>query len=251
MQIDRIFRFGEFLRLSLHTKDSVFRCDGATKQISKTVGKKAPSVAMLAFNLFLVLTALFGQIFAFAANPAVSKIAIFGGTGQTGRECVFQALKADHKVVVLARNPAKLLIPPGSGGDQAEKPMESKNLFVIQGDVTDAASVDALFAAHPDISGVIVALGGRTKDVGPTMLTVGTTNIVRSMKAKSKAKRIATVTVIGTGDSEKSAPLKFKLLMYTMMRSIYADKNRQEKIFLDPTGDGHELEYVLFSMRLR
>jgi len=197
---------------------------------------------MLSFNFFVLLTALFGQIVAFAASPSMAKIAVFGGTGQTGRECVYQALKADHKVVVLARNPAKMLIPPGSGGDQAEQPLVDKNLFVIQGDVTDQAAVDAVFAAHPDISGVIVALGGRTKDVGPTMLTDGTRNIVNSMKTKSHAKRIATVTVIGTGDSEKSAPLKFKLLMYTMMRSIYADKNRQEKIFLDPTGEGHELE---------
>ncbi len=74
------------------------------------------------------------------------------------------------------------------------------------------------------------------------MLTDGTTCIVNSMKAKSSAKRIAALTVIGTGDSAKSAPLKFKVLMYTMMRSIFADKNRQEKIFLEPDGAGHDLE---------
>jgi hypothetical protein len=62
------------------------------------------------------------------------------------------------------------------------------------------------------------------------------------MKAKSQAKRIAAITVIGTGDSAKQAPLKFKILMHTVMRSIFADKNRQESIFLDKNGAGHDLE---------
>jgi hypothetical protein len=85
-------------------------------------------------------------------------------------------------------------------------------------------------------------LGGRTKDVGPTLLSDGTNCIVKAMKAKSQAKRIAAITVIGTGDSEKQAPLKFKILMHTVMRGIFADKNRQEKIFLDKNGAGHDLE---------
>lgn len=176
------------------------------------------------------------------SNLNMATIAVFGGTGQTGRECVYQALKSDHKVVVLARDPSKMKIPPGSGGPLADKPLKDKSLFVMQGDVTDQASVDAVFDAHKDISGVIVVLGGRTKDVGPTMLSDGTRCIVNAMKSKSKAKRIAAITVIGAGDSAKQAPLKFKILMHTVMRNIFADKNRQEKIFLDPKGIGHDLE---------
>ena len=200
---------------------------------------------MKLLSIILILGCVF--INALASTPKVcsskATIAVFGGTGQTGRECVYQALKANHKVVVLARDPSKMRIPLGSGGEKlADQPLIHDNLFVLKGDVTDQASVDAVFNEHKDISGVIVALGGKTKDVGPTMLSKGTENIVNAMKSKSAAKRIAAVTVIGTGDSAKQAPWKFKILMHTVMRSIYADKNRQEKIFLDPSGIGHELE---------
>jgi hypothetical protein len=169
-------------------------------------------------------------------------IAIFGGTGQTGRECVYQALKANNKVVVLARNPAKMVVPPGSGGRFADEPLRDKNLLIVQGDVTNQEDVNKVFAVAPEISGVIVALGGKTKDVGPTMLTDGTRNIIRAMREKSKAKRIAVMTSIGAGDSEKQAPLVFKALMFTVMRGIFADKNNQEQLFLSPSGPGRDLE---------
>jgi nucleoside-diphosphate-sugar epimerase len=203
-------------------------------------------------SLFVALVAVAWSLMPVASSNVCksdlgpSTIAIFGGSGQTGRECVYQALKANHKVVVLARDPSKIKIPPGSGGALADQPLIDKNLHIVQGDVTDPATVDAVFDKHKDITGVIVALGGRTKDVGPTMLSRGTQNIVNAMKAKSKAKRISVLTVIGTGDSAGQAPLKFKILMHTVMRSIFADKNRQEKIFLDPAGSGHDLEYVTF-----
>ena len=39
-----------------------------------------------------------------------STVAIFGGTGETGRECVYQTLKSGKKVVVLARDASKMLV---------------------------------------------------------------------------------------------------------------------------------------------
>ena len=69
--------------------------------------------------------------------------------------------------------------------------------LIIKGDVTNKESVDAVFDSDPNITGVIVALGGKTKDVGPTMLSDGTRNIISAMKSRSSAKRIAVVTSIG------------------------------------------------------
>lgn len=246
------------VKLTVFTPLHIGRCKKLQRsQTTSTCAVRLPledyavdSTMKLYCVLALLLVAV-GDVFAFAPQPSyrvcssnlsMATIAVFGGTGQTGRECVYQALKGNHKVVVLARNPSKMLIPPGSGGSLAEKPLIDKNLHMLQGDVTDQASVDHVFAKHPDISGVIVVLGGKTKDVGPTMLSDGTRNIINAMKSKSKAKRIAALTVIGTGDSEKQAPLKFKLLMHTVMRGVFADKNRQEKLFLDPKGPGHDLE---------
>lgn len=161
-----------------------------------------------------------------------------------GLECVFQALSMNKKVVALARNVSKLMVPPGSGGESAGAALDTELLTAFPGSVTNEADVERVFESSPDITSVIVALGGRTKDVGPTMLTEGTRNIVRSMQ-KRNIKRVAVVTSIGTGDSIVQAPWTFKLLMWTVMRSIMADKNNQERLFLGSEGIGSDLEYVI------
>jgi hypothetical protein len=84
-------------------------------------------------------------------------------------------------------------------------------------------------------------LGGRTKAVGPTMLTDGTTNIINSMK-RYGVKRVSLVTSIGCGDSQKKAPWSFWILLNTVMRKTKRDKNNQEKLFTSPEGPGHALE---------
>ena len=84
-----------------------------------------------------------------------------------------------------------------------------------------------MFESSP-IDGVIVALGGKTSDVGDTMLTDGTNNIINAMKEKG-INRLCVVTSIGAGDSEKQAPFFFKILMATAMRKIFVDKNNQEE----------------------
>lgn len=175
---------------------------------------------------------------------SMSTIAVFGGTGLTGRECVYQALNSGHKVLVLARDPTKMLIPKGTGGDRADQPLVNDNLIVLKGDVTNQADVDSVFDTAA-VDSVIVTLGGKTKDVGPTMLSSGTSCIIDAMKRKSNAKRIAVLTAIGAGDSEHQAPLMFKALMYTVMKSIFAEKNKQESLFLNANGPGNDLDYCL------
>eukprot|EP00607_Mallomonas_marina_P010067 CAMPEP_0182418238 /NCGR_PEP_ID=MMETSP1167-20130531/2730_1 /TAXON_ID=2988 /ORGANISM="Mallomonas Sp, Strain CCMP3275" /LENGTH=249 /DNA_ID=CAMNT_0024592365 /DNA_START=164 /DNA_END=913 /DNA_ORIENTATION=+ len=175
----------------------------------------------------------------------MATIAVFGGTGKAGSECVYQALAQGNKVLVLARDPSRMVVPLGSGGEAGGSPLKDPKLTVIQGSVTNPTDVEKIFSSSKDISGVIIALGGKTKDVGPTMLSDGTRNIINAMKQISNLKRVAVITSIGAGDSEKQAPLFFKALMYTAMRGIFADKNRQEELFLSPEGPGHDLEYTI------
>jgi len=171
----------------------------------------------------------------------VNHIAVFGGSGKTGSECVYQALQQGCRVTVLAREPCRVRIPKGSGGANAGTPFSDEKLTIIQGDVTSAADVNKVFAAG-DIGGVVVALGGRTKDVGPTMLTDGTANVIAAMKEHG-TRRVAVVTSIGCGDSAGQAPLFFRVLMSTVMARIFADKNNQEALFLEGPGAG--LEYCI------
>jgi len=107
------------------------------------------------------------------------------------------------------------------------------------GSVTNKADVDALFAGK-GVTGVVVALGGKTSDVGATMLQDGTSNIVATMKAEG-VKRISCVTTIGAGDSMEQAPWAFRLLMMTVMSSIMADKNAQEAVLFAST----DIEYCI------
>ncbi|KAL1520588.1 hypothetical protein AB1Y20_022164 [Prymnesium parvum] len=189
----------------------------------------------------LSLHARRASLLARRAGAPQCALAVFGGTGGTGGEAVYQALARGEAVVTLARDPSRMTIPVGSGGAKAGQPLQDKALTVIQGSVTNKADVDKCFA-NKDITGVIVALGGKTKDVGPTMLQDGTANIIDACLANG-VKRIAVVTTIGAGDSMTQAPWAFRLLMMTVMSSIMADKNKQEELFLN--GPGAELEYCI------
>ena len=160
------------------------------------------------------------------SSLCMKTVAVIGASGLTASECIYQALKDGHKVVGLTRNAANVKIPKGSGGADADKPFNDPNLKIIAGDVTKMSDVKKVF--ENGVDGVIVALGGKTKDVGETMLTDGTKNVIAAMKEKG-VKRLSVVTSIGAGDSENQAPFFFKVLMWTAMKKIFTDKNNQEE----------------------
>jgi len=183
----------------------------------------------------------FVKVSSFSASPSkavassniksqlfMKTIAVIGASGLTASECVYQAIQNGDNVVALTRNPSNLVIPAGSGGSKKGNPLTDPKLTLIGGDVTNPSDVEKVFETEP-IDGVIVALGGKTKDVGETMLTDGTANVIASMK-KRDIKRLSVVTSIGAGDSENQAPFFFKILMMTAMKKIFTDKNNQEEI---------------------
>lgn len=69
-------------------------------------------------------------------------------------------------------------MPAGSGGPAAGKPLTGDKLKVVQGSVVSYDDVTKVFAGG-DVTGVVVALGGKTKDVGLHMLTDGTSNVIK------------------------------------------------------------------------
>lgn len=156
-----------------------------------------------------------------------NSVVVLGGSGATGSEVVLQALERGEEVVTLVRDTSKLKSPRTAAGFTEGAAFNSDKLTVVQGSVTNKADVDKLFAAG-GVTGVVVALGGKTADVGATMLQDGTANTVAAMKANGVSK-ISVVTTIGAGDSMDQAPWAFRLLMMTVMSSIMADKNKQEE----------------------
>jgi len=110
-----------------------------------------------------------------------ARIAVFGASGLLASECIYQSLAAGDTVVGLTRNPANCVIPTGSGGVKAGKPLANPNLTLIAGSASDPGDVAKVFATGP-VDGVIVALGGKTKDVGPTMLADSTKVVLEAME---------------------------------------------------------------------
>ena len=81
--------------------------------------------------LFAVSCAAFSTpVHARGPTRLKANIAIFGGSGKTGSECVYQALKQESKPFVLARDPSKLKVPLGSGGKQGGTPLYDPNVKV-------------------------------------------------------------------------------------------------------------------------
>merc|ERR1719424_968384 len=169
-----------------------------------------------------------------------NSVVVLGGSGGTGSEAVLQALERGEDVVTLVRDKSKLTSPRTAGGFSEGAPFNSDKLTFIQGSVTNKADVDSLFATG-GVTGVVVALGGKTSDVGATMLQDGTANTVAAMKANG-VKKISVVTTIGAGDSMDQAPWAFRLLMMTVMSSIMADKNKQEEVIFSNAAD---LDYCI------
>ena len=187
----------------------------------------------------VALALLSGAASALTRVAPRASIAVFGSTGLTGRECTHQLLERGVAVRALCRTPANVLTPLGSTGKEEE--VTSDKLFKFKGSVDVAADVEKVFEGG-DVEGVIIALGGKTKDVGPTMLTDGSAIIIDAMK-KYDVKRVAVVTSIGAGDSKDQAPFFFKILMNTVMSSIFTDKNNQEALFT--SGPGKDLEWCI------
>lgn len=139
------------------------------------------------------------------------KIAIFGASGGTGLELVTQGLEKGYEVTAFVRDPARL-------------PIEDQKLRVVTGDVFDTESVDQAVKGQ---DAVIISLGGG-RDLKKTMVrTVGTINIIESMK-KLQVGRLAAVTVMGAGESWDTLSRMNKVFFATVLKSAREDHEAQE-----------------------
>lgn len=147
------------------------------------------------------------------------KILVIGATGGTGRHIVRRLLERGDSVRALARKPTDI-------GERHER------LEVVQGDARDLGSVDR---AVQGVDAVVVAFGPRSfkkTDVQETLAR----NLTTAMRAHG-VKRVVNLSAWGAGDSAGSAGLLFGIFRDTVLRHIYADKNRGEAILLDPAFD--------------
>lgn len=143
------------------------------------------------------------------------RVLVIGATGPTGREVLKRAADAGLATTALVRNAARLTTPLPGG------------CAVAQGDVLDPTS---LMAAMTGVSAVVSLLGTPLLFRRVTLLSEGTRNVVEAMR-RSGVTRLLCVTGMGAGDSRGHGGLVYdRLILPTLLRQVYADKDRQEAI---------------------
>jgi putative NADH-flavin reductase len=130
-------------------------------------------------------------------------IAIFGGTGLTGKRVLEKALEQGYKVKALARTPDKLAI-------------SDSKLSIIQGDVLIASDVEKTIEG----TDIVLSLFGHVKGSPEWLQTNGTENIVRAMK-KEGIEKIISLSGGGLPFPEKDKP-KFpdKIIRFIMKIAV-------------------------------
>ena len=137
------------------------------------------------------------------------RIALFGGTGRTGRPFLDQALEAGHDVVASVRTPSKL------GG------LTHDRLTVLEGDVLDASHV----ASVVEGADAVVLTLGPTKGAPKTMMTRAAQNVVGAMK-RHGVRRVVTETGAGVADPKDPGgfgPKVMSTIMGLVAKDLLAD----------------------------
>jgi putative NADH-flavin reductase len=136
------------------------------------------------------------------------RIAVFGGTGPTGRLVIERALSQGDEVVAFARDTTKL-------------PTGNQHLTVVRGQLTDDASIERTIAGA-DL--VISTLGPRARQKGQP-IAAGMSKIVAAMRRQGVRRMVITSTA-SASDPLDRAQLKFRLLVgviRTFARDAYED----------------------------
>jgi putative NADH-flavin reductase len=152
------------------------------------------------------------------------RILIIGATGGLGRQLVTQALERTYAVTALVREPSRLEI-------------DHPQLTIIQGDVLDYGSVDAVMQ---DQEAVLSALGHKRYLYPTRILSDGTRHILRAMETHGVS-RLVCATSLGIGDSAGRMGLYYTFFVIPVIVPFYFwEKTRQEKMIAQS-----EVEWVI------
>jgi len=143
------------------------------------------------------------------------KIVLWGATGLTGREILFQALSAGYEVKAAVRKPEQIKV-------------EHANLTIVLGDALNPQSVQEAVAGGEV---VISALGtGSTLAQARKPTTVyseGFANIVAAMR-KHDIRRFIALVAVGTVP-DPNEPLIHKQIIRRILKANYNDIRKAEK----------------------
>ncbi len=142
------------------------------------------------------------------------KVLVIGATGLTGKLLVQQLLLKGDDVTAFARKPADVTTA-------------HDRLRVAKGDARDLASLEAAVAGQ---DAVLAAFGPRSLSKDDLQETFDR-NLIAAMK-KSGVKRLVNLSAWGAGDSRQHSNLIFKVVMGTILKNVFADKDRGEALII-------------------
>jgi putative NADH-flavin reductase len=144
------------------------------------------------------------------------RLTVFGPTGGTGAEIVRQAAAAGHTVTAVARKP--------------ERVSNTVNVHVVQGDVTDAQSLEPAVAGA---DAILSALGARSIGEPTTVYSAGTANVLGAMR-RAGVRRFIGISAVPVGrGSEQLGPLTRYVIypiLYRFFGPAYDDMKRMEVV---------------------
>ena len=142
------------------------------------------------------------------------KIVLWGSTGLTGREVLYQALERGHEVKAVARNPRMIEV-------------EHANLAVVQGDALNFQSVQEAVAGGEVVISTLGSGATFAKARKPTTIySEGFTNIVAAMR-KHNIRRFIALLSVGTVD-DPYEPFIHKWMIRPLIRATYDDMRKAE-----------------------
>ncbi len=149
------------------------------------------------------------------------KILLIGATGGTGKEILPILLAANHTVTALVRRPDAVMT-------------SHEHLLKLPGDVRDSVLVERAVQGQDAVVSVLGPRSLKKDDIQEVMMR----NLVAAMK-KHGVKRLVNLSAWGAQDTHKTISLLQVILQGVLLRNIFADKKRGEKILF-----ASDLDYV-------
>ena len=145
------------------------------------------------------------------------RVLVIGGSGQTGRLVIDEALQRGHKITALVRDPSALSAKEG--------------LNIVKGTPVELSNVESAFnAVQGDIPAAVIVTLSSPREKGTRVMADAHENLVAAMNRRGVSK-IATMSSFGVGSSFANITVIMRwAISNTGLGHSFADHNHVEKI---------------------
>lgn len=145
------------------------------------------------------------------------RVLVIGGSGQTGRLVIDEALQRGHKVTALVRNPSVLAVTEG--------------LNIVKGTPVEPSHIESAFnAVQGDLPTAVIVTLSSPKDKGTRVMSDAHENLVTAMK-KHGVSKIATLSSFGVGSSFANITILMRwAISNTSLGHSFADHEHVDEI---------------------